>query len=296
MKKNNIIDRFPIAFFILLTFLISHLLNPIIVELVHMAFPDFKFSFPMSGLNNRSLVAQYGPTIAAIILVLRLYGTKGLKSTLRYSAPKISDLKWLMVSLIIPLSMILLSYRLAGVALHELAEILLGHWELYLLVIGGHIIASGLAEEYGWRGFMLPQLLNGRSPLMVAFLIYIIVCLWHFPALLAGWKNEPILPFLIIVLPITIIHCWLFFQSNGSLLAPIIFHAAFDAQYSFVSNFVSGDNLLNRPFHQGWTYITLYCLFALTIIILTKGSLGYDSLRFKTSDYFGTSGITTASF
>lgn len=285
--RRSFVSRHPILTFILITSLISYILNPVIVELINVFFPDFGFSFPLGGLNNRSLVAQYGGTVAAIFVVIKLYGIKGFKSTLLYSKPKLRDVKWLLISFMLPIVIIFLSYLLAGYSFDRLTFIWKDNWLLFLMVIGGHIIASGLAEEYGWRGFVLPQLLKSQSPIMATFILYLMVALWHLPALLTGWKEESIIPFFIIVLPITVIHCWLFFKSNGSLLAPILFHAVFDAQYSFFSNFINDNSLANQPFHRGWSYIILYCIIGFIIILATKGKLGFSASNFSPEGYFG---------
>jgi uncharacterized protein len=97
-----------------------------------------------------------------------------------------------------------------------------------LLIIAGFIISAGLAEEFGWRGFLLPQLLKTQKPLTATLIIFTIGSLWHFPALLSGWKNEPVLPWVVFLFPITVIHSWLFFKSQGNLLVVIVFHACFE--------------------------------------------------------------------
>ena len=44
--------------------------------------------------------------------------------------------------------------------MYDLLHILRTRWQLYLLVIGGFIVSDGIAEEYGWRRFLLPYLLR----------------------------------------------------------------------------------------------------------------------------------------
>ncbi len=285
--KSRFIDRYPVFVFILLTFFISHLLNPFIVELLHILFPHFSFNFPEAGLNERSLINQYGGSIAALFITMQLYGTKGLKSIIGFSRINTQAVSWICMSVLLPLVMILLSYVFAGVSLKSLLTTLQNNLPFYLLIIGGLIISAGLAEEFGWRGFLLPQLLKTLKPITATFIIFVIVSLWHFPALLAGWKGEPVLPWIILSFPISVVHSWLFFKSKGNLWVTIVFHACFDAQYSFYSHFIDDRSILNTPFHQGWTHITLYCLLALIIIVVTKGRLGYDSQTINLNKYFG---------
>jgi len=285
--KSKLIEKYPINAFVLLTLFISHVLNPIVVELLHILFPGLTFEFRAAQLNERSLINQYGGTIAALIVTLRLYGIHGLKSMLSFSRIRANTLFWLFISLLLPLSMILCSYYLAGISLNTLLNTLKDNWSFYLLIIAGFMLSAGLAEEFGWRGFLLPQLLKVSKPMTATFILFVIVSLWHFPALLAGWKGEPVWPWIVLSFPIAVVHSWLFFKSGGNIIVVAVFHACFDAQYSFYSHFIRDNAIPNTPFYQGWTYIILYCLLALAIIVITRGTLGFATSNFDLNRYFG---------
>ena len=285
-EKSKLIQKYPIIIFVVFTFFISHVVNPIIVELTYIIFPSFSFSFPEAGLDERSLISQYGPTIVALFITLRLYGIKGLLSILRFNKIDQSIIIWLLASLLLPLFMILLSYWVAGVSLTHLLNILKDNLMFYLLIVGGFILSAGLAEEFGWRGFLLPQLLKRQAPLTATIVTFIIISLWHFPALIAGWKDEPMLAWIILSFSVTVIHSWFFFKSYGNLWVVILFHACFDAQYSFYSRFISDKDVPNVPFHQGWTYVLLYSFFAFTVILATRGRLSYSSITLDPNIYF----------
>ena len=285
--KDNLIKRFPILSFIALTFFISHIVNPVLVELISILLPNLSFSFPLSQLNSNSLINQYGPGISALIIVYNIYGSNGIQSTMSHCKLNFTFLKWLLLSLFLPLFMILISFCLAGIGLADLLSILVNNWKLYALITGGFILSAGLAEEYGWRGFMLPQLLKNYSPAKATFFIFVIASIWHFPALLSGWKNEPLIPWIILSLSIAVVHSWLFCMSGGNILIAIAFHSCFDAQYSFFSNFIPSNLVEHKPFHQGWTYIILYCVLAFAIILFTKGNLGFTKERLDIDKYFG---------
>jgi membrane protease YdiL (CAAX protease family) len=286
-RRKSLLRKYPISAFVVLTFFTTHIVNPVAVELVHMLFPAFSFSFTLSGLNERSVIAQYGGTLVAIFLVIKLYGITGFKSTVQNSQLNMRSVKYLVISFIMPLAMILISYYLAGVGFDKLLDVLVQNWQLYLLVIGGFILSAGLAEEYGWRGFLLPQLLKSKSPMAATTIIFIVVSLWHFPALLAGWKEESLLPWLLLSFPVAIIHSWLFFKSKGNLIVVILFHACFDAQYSFFGSFIPSSVMEHHPFHQGWTFIALNCVVGLIIIVVTRGTLGFSPKEFSIAAYFG---------
>ncbi|WP_165784691.1 hypothetical protein [Solitalea longa] len=92
-----------------------------------------------------------------MIVILKLYGIKGLRSILRFNRITQHTVFWLLMVVLLPLSIILLSYYFAGVELASLLIILQQHFSFYLLLITGFIVSGGLAEEFGWRGFLLPQ-------------------------------------------------------------------------------------------------------------------------------------------
>lgn len=47
-----------------------------------------------------------------------------------------------------------------------------------------------LGEEPGWRGYALPQLQTGRAPLGAAFILGLLVALWHVPLVMTGQLAE----------------------------------------------------------------------------------------------------------
>src|SRR5436189_294520 len=47
-------------------------------------------------------------------------------------------------------------------------------------------IGAPFAEELGWRGFVLPRLLKGRSPLMASLILGAIWSAWHIPVVLTN--------------------------------------------------------------------------------------------------------------
>ena len=48
------------------------------------------------------------------------------------------------------------------------------------------IILIAVGEEYGWRGFLLPRLMNKLNLFYSCIILGLIWGLWHFPAYLIG--------------------------------------------------------------------------------------------------------------
>lgn len=92
-------------------------------------------------------------------------------------------------------------------------------------------LGGGLAEEIGWRGFMLPRLCTRYTPVMASVIVAIAWFGWHVPGYLLTDKaqTDPILPFLLIVFPVSIVLARLYFGGGGSLLLPILMHGSINA-------------------------------------------------------------------
>jgi membrane protease YdiL (CAAX protease family) len=85
-----------------------------------------------------------------------------------------------------------------------------------------------LAEEIGWRGLALPRLLAVRSPWTASLILGAVWSLWHLPILVSDPGLRPPLPFLLMVLPLSIIFTWIHIETGGSLAIAVVFHAWYD--------------------------------------------------------------------
>jgi membrane protease YdiL (CAAX protease family) len=99
---------------------------------------------------------------------------------------------------------------------------------LLLEFLRGFLMTGGINEESGWRGFVLPRL-QARYPVIVsAGIVWFFWALWHLPYDIGrgdsiGWILESRLFWTLMV---SIIMAWLYNRTNGSILAPAIFHPA----------------------------------------------------------------------
>ena len=81
-----------------------------------------------------------------------------------------------------------------------------------------------LAEEPGWRGFAVPRLQERWSPLVSAAVLGVVVATWHLPLVFSTEGNPVGVPGLASTFVITIVYCWLFNRSRGSVLLTMLFH------------------------------------------------------------------------
>jgi membrane protease YdiL (CAAX protease family) len=100
-----------------------------------------------------------------------------------------------------------------------------------LTFLHGFFMTGGINEETGWRGFALPRL-QARYPVIVAVVVvWFFWALWHIPYDLGtGTPLESILLNRILHnFVFAVILAWLYNRTNGSLMAPAIFHPAMNA-------------------------------------------------------------------
>ena len=94
----------------------------------------------------------------------------------------------------------------------------------WMVVRGGPV-----NEEIGWRGFLLPELLNRYNPFWASLILLPVWAGWHLPLWrLPGLPHQywPFPYFLMLIAPITFLFTWLHLRSRGSVLIAILFHAS----------------------------------------------------------------------
>lgn len=187
-----------------------------------------------------TILAGYGPALAAIIVASLAYGRQGLRELLGRLLRWQVGIHLYLIALFLPVLVIILAVtinNLTGGASPDFstasfpfgpAETPL--WQKVLILFLIFILGfDGLGEELGWRGFALPNLLERYSPLLSSLILGALWAVWHFPyALTEGTflSDVPLHWFFINLLALSIIYTWIFINTNGSLLLPLLFHAA----------------------------------------------------------------------
>jgi membrane protease YdiL (CAAX protease family) len=135
------------------------------------------------------------------------------------------------------------------------------------ILIGVFIVIGAVAEELGWRGYVLTKLLAYSPGLYSALFLGIIWGTVHLGLILPGQMNAGAhwLPSILNIIGLSVILTWLYIQTQGSLIIPILFHAG---QSFFV--FLNGGITLTQ---QLWLLTVLYLAIAFGLILLTSVSL-----------------------
>jgi len=147
-------------------------------------FDFFSSDSPVLGLINQ--IAVFGPALAAWVVIAITQGRAEVGPWLRSLVQWRVGIQWyLFVVFGIPLIMLIGESVIHGMRpFQALAQ----QWPMlftrYLPYVVLTTLATGLAEEPGWRGFALPRFQAKHGPLVGIFISGLVWSFWHLPNLL----------------------------------------------------------------------------------------------------------------
>jgi len=163
-------------------------------------------------------VGLSGPLISSVTVTGVLHGGSGVRRFLGRIFQWRVGIQWYLF--------VLFSAAVLAVAAGGLYVLVGGTAPAVVFTGGFGSLISGVLEEYGWRGFALPRLQKQYSPLKASILIGFIWVLWHLPIMPV---ELPLLAvYLLEVMAISILFTWVYNHTGGSMLFPVLYHAAYD--------------------------------------------------------------------
>jgi len=181
------------------------------------------------------VIGGFGPFAAAVSMTCFAEGKDGLKRLLKKGINYKFKRIWLVpVFLFFPAvyGIIFLFGMLTGFTLEFVwlsNPLILVPPFLLLLVV------NGTAEEFGWRGYALEKLQYSYSALVSSLILGFMWWLWHIPLFFVGYYGEtPVWLFLIQMVIYGILFTWIYNNTNGSVLAAMIFHAMTNLTVTYI--------------------------------------------------------------
>ena len=227
---RSVVGRFPITAFLAQTFIWSW---------------GFWLFLALSGIDYERRLWKYlyvtglsGPLIASVSITWITEGTRGLKTLARQALRWKIALRWYFLALFLAPATMFGASILSRVLFQQDVEIPrvtpagIGLTFAWMLLRGGPV-----NEELGWRGFLLPKLLQRQNPFRATLLLIPIWAAWHWPLwILPGLPHKywPLPCFFMIIAPITFLFTWLYFQTGKSVLIPMLFHGAINTTIHFL--------------------------------------------------------------
>ena len=174
------------------------------------------------------IAGSFGPTLAALLLA----GAAGratlgqlLSGFMRWRAPVWVWAFVLISTAAVGVAALWIETALGGVPDWPNGRALLLVPVVFLWVL----IFSVAGEETGWRGYLLPRLLDRTGPVQASLALGLAWALWHLPLWVMPGDFHAAIPmslFAIQILAFSILYTWIWEASGGSLIVAHVFHAA----------------------------------------------------------------------
>jgi len=227
---EKVIKKYPVWSFLIINYIISW----------SFLYPSYQIILDQEKITPLALIGligAYGPTIAAII-VHRIIDKKNTKSFLRKLIKVKASFKTILFVICAPLIFYLIAY-FSSVIMFD------GHfnfnWFLSVSNIPLFFLAAlpfgPMGEELGWRGFMLPKLLENYSLVKSTFFVGLAWGVWHFASFTFPGAALPdffdvsiwsILLYFINTIALSFIFTFVYLKTNGSVFYAIVLHAFFN--------------------------------------------------------------------
>lgn len=230
-------------------------------------------SFPVWALT----IGAYGPTIAALLVTIVVAGAYGSKALLRKYLVWRVGIWWYGAALFaawVPTIGVMGIYLLRGGSIGTFDVSALAR----LPLLAATALPNGpLAEELGWRGFLLPRVAARMSLLKASVLIGVVWTFWHTPLFFAPAgtfiSGAPVTPaavgiYLMLVTGLSVLIAWVWRHANGSVLLTILMHLAINVN----ALGLLFPSVARVQFEFIYLSIAIFWLFILTIVFVDRPS------------------------
>ena len=239
MSFRSFAQKYPLVVYILLNYSLSWtFLYPCYQAILNAE----EGTFPLLALIG--IPGGFGPSIAAIIIVMLIEGKEGVRRLLKRFRSFNVHWKWYVFVLPLPIALyflatkgtVLFGFDLGRSAYEEGLKMAL----IYLLLA---LPFGPLMEELGWRGYMLPALLKKYHVFKSSLILGFCWALWHLASFTFPGAAIPavfevnawtVLLYFLTIMSETLVFSYVFLRTKGSLIMAILLHAAFNAGSTIV--------------------------------------------------------------
>ncbi|HSJ37675.1 MAG TPA: type II CAAX endopeptidase family protein [Planococcus sp. (in: firmicutes)] len=182
--------------------------------------------------TNLGFLGAWGPLIAALFMVYKENGIKGIKNLLKKGMDYTFGKKWWAIILLLFPSLIFGAY-IISILMDQViptSEAEGMYWFLPFIFFAVLFTGGPLQEEFGWRGYALPRLLTKYSPFLSSLILGFVWSIWHLPQFLVPYEKTgmfyitPIWSFILTVMTANFVYTWVFKNTNGSILGALMLH------------------------------------------------------------------------
>jgi uncharacterized protein len=229
MKKRNSNKRFQIITYLLITFLFSWIPWG-------MLYASFKGWISSDIYYNHFILffrlGSFMPSIMSVFFTVIFYRINGIKELFKKIIIwKINPFYYMFVLFFTLATFYIPIWICNFTGLPYKFHVLTNFRNILFTFLVILLIGGPLGEELGWRGYVLPKLQCILNPIYSSLFFGIIWACWHLPLFFIPNTSQFGFPFIIFVIEdiyLATIFTWVYNRTNGSLIFPILFHAAFN--------------------------------------------------------------------
>jgi len=171
------------------------------------------------------LLGVFGPFTSAFLLTHKDRGKAGVKalwkSGWRFRLPP----TWFLVALLLFPATRIISLLIGGAGVSF--ELFTNPVGLIGLALFMFFLGGPFGEEFGWRGYALPGLLQKYNATTASLIIGVIWVVWHLPLFIIPGSPQaeiPFWPWATEVVAMAVLYTWLLAHVDGAVFAAILFH------------------------------------------------------------------------
>lgn len=176
-------------------------------------------------------------------------------------------LRWWAVALLVAPLLSLLGYGLYVAATGASVGLARGATPVTYLVVFAYVLLlrGGFGEEMGWRGYVLPHLLERYTTTVAALLVGVAWAGWHLPLFFVGGTRQggSFGLYLVSVVGLSVVLAWLYTRAAGSVLLVSVFHAGWNVVDSGALFALGGADPLVAPAASA---VVVWALAALVVV------------------------------
>ncbi|UCG54768.1 MAG: CPBP family intramembrane metalloprotease [Dehalococcoidia bacterium] len=225
-------------------------------------------------------IGGFGPTIIAIVLTHRKHGKDGVISLLRRGLDHSFAKKWWIPLIFFTTLVTFTAYQLVKIVtpIPDITQFN-AVFSSFSGFIGGLFILLliSIAEEFGWRGYALDRLQaeynsSKYTAIISSIVLGLVWAFWHLPLFFTPGEGKSFevqyFPyFLVMTILLAVSLTWLHNNTNGSILAAIIFHAS----VNFSGIVVPVTRSYAVPSNLGYLALDSVVLVVTTLIVMLYG-------------------------
>jgi membrane protease YdiL (CAAX protease family) len=205
--------------------------------------------FSVAALSARTpgrglllFLGPFAPSLAALWLTARADGSQGVRALLRRVLQWRVGARWYLFAIgymaVLKLTVAFMHRAIAG------SWPRFGH-DLPGVIVVAIIISTPFqaGEEVGWRGYALPRLVARFGVGRASVLLGLAWACWHLPQFFipeADTYGQSFFVYLIQVTALSVAIAWLWMRTGGSLLLPMLMHAAVNNSKDIVPSVTLG--------------------------------------------------------